>query len=274
MFQGFIIQENHFQTWIMCYWVGTKKVREEMLRRLQKDPEDQIAQLFYKTFVGQSKLPFREHYVAIGKARPEITVLVHDKVNGLQFRNMHWGLPWRYTDPKSGKEYWREMINSTCEKVFFVHKDIIYSKRCVVPLDGYYEFFHFAGEVYPHFLSPKDGLFYAGGVWDEIVDTETGEMTTNFSIITSLPNALTQRLHNNPKAPNGSRMLFLLPDHKVTEFLLPEADSSKLKSLFVPFDESKMEAWPVARFLRKEYTGRLDSEDVRKKVDYPELFFA
>jgi putative SOS response-associated peptidase YedK len=272
-FGAFKIKDNTFKNLIMCYWVGTKKVREEMLRRVQKHPEDQIAQLFYKTFIGHSDLPLREHYVAIGKSRPEITVLINDTRNGLQFRNMRWGLPWHYTD-KSGKENAREMINSTCEKVFFVHKDIVFSKRCVIPLDGYYEFFHFAGEVYPHFLSPKEGLFYAGGVWDETVDSETGEITNNFSIITTPPNALTHRLHNNPKAPNGSRMLFLIPDRKVTEFLETDTDTSKLKSLFLPFDENKMEAWPIARFLRKEYAGRLESEDVRKKVDYPELFFA
>jgi len=42
----------------------------------------------------------------------------------------------------------------------------------------------------------------------------------------------------------------------------------------VPYDQEKMEAYPTARFLRKEFAGKLNTEEVRKKVDYPELFFA
>lgn len=257
----------------MCYWVGTKKVREEMLRRLQQDPDDEIAQLFYKTFVGEAQLSFQEHYVAIGKSRPLLSAITRNG-NGLQFRNMHWGLPWKYTDKKSGKEYAREMINSTCEKVFFVHRDIVLSHRCIVPLDGYYEFFHFAGEVYPHFIQPARGIFYAAGVWDEKVDEDTGEIVPSFSILTTPPNALAQKLHNNPKAPNGPRMLLLLSEDMTHEYLRADAGKEDLKKLFQPLDDKLMDAWPTARFLRKEFSGRLNSEDVRKRVDYPELFFA
>ena len=258
----------------MCYWVGTKKVREEMLRRLQQDPNDEIAQLFYKTFVGKAELPFKEYYVAIGKGRPEISVLMHDKEKGLQFSNMIWGLPWSYTNPKTGKSYSREMINSTCEKIFFVHRDVVFTRRCVIPLDGYYEFFHFSNEVYPHFMKPKEGLFFVAGVWDESVDKETGEVTANFSIITTPPNPLAEKLHNNPKAPNGPRMLLILPNEKVLDYLDPNASKEDLTRLFVPYDESLMEAYPTVRFLRKEFTARIGTEEVRKKVDYPELFFA
>jgi putative SOS response-associated peptidase YedK len=258
----------------MCYWVGTKKVREEMLRRLQQDPDDEIAQLFYKTFVGKAELPFNEYYVAIGKARPELTVLTNDPDKGLHFRNMIWGLPWSYTNPKTGKSYSREMINSTCEKIFFVHRDIVFSKRCVIPLDGYYEFFHFTGEVYPHFMKPKDGIFFVAGVWDEKVDQETGEIISSFSIITTPPNPLAEKLHNNPKAPNGPRMLLILPEENILDYLDPGARKADLEKLFVPCSQEKMEAYPTVRFLRKEFAGKLNTEDVRKKVDYPELFFA
>ncbi len=255
----------------MCYWVGTKKVREEMLRRLQQDPEDDIAQLFYKTFVGKAEFSFKEYFVAIGKSKPTLTVLTHEGVSGLQFANMRWSLPWSYTNKKTGKTYSREMINSTCEKVFFVHKESIFSRRCVIPLDGYYEFFHFSGEVYPHFIKPKEGIFFAGGVWDEQVDKETGEVTVCFSIITTPPNNLTKKLHNNPKAPNGPRMLMLLNAEDIYKFLHPESTREELQRLFNPLDDNNMEAYPVSRFLRKEFSGKINSNDVRQKIDYPEL---
>jgi putative SOS response-associated peptidase YedK len=258
----------------MCYWVGTKKVREEMLRRLQQDPDDEIAQLYYKTFVGQAGIPFREHYVAIGKAKPEISVMIHDSTEGAKFRNMIWGLQWKYTDPKTGKTTERELINSTSEKIFFVHRDIVFKQRCVIPLDGYYEFFHFTGQVYPHFLFPKDGVFYAAGVWDEQADQETGEIIAGFSIITTKPNPLAEKLHNNPKAPHGPRMLLLINKEDVLKYLDPDLNKDGLQDLFKPYDDRLMDAYPVPRFLRKEYTGNLNSDDVRQRIDYPELAFA
>ncbi len=255
----------------MCYWVGTKKVREEMLRRLEQNPEDEIAQLFYKTFVGEVRLPFREHYVAIGKARPEISVLTPGNAGRTQFQNMKWGLPWSYTNAKTGKTISREMINSTAEKAFFVHRNIIFKKRCVIPLDGYYEFFHFTGEVYPHFIKPREGILFAGGVWDEHVNTQTGEISHRFSIITTPPNPLAKRLHNNPRAPNGPRMLLLLEEQAIPRFLDPKTDKDALKSLFKPFDENQLEAYPVARFLRKEFADKINTPEVRKPVNYPQL---
>ncbi len=258
----------------MCYWVGTKKVREEMLRRLQQDPDDEIAQLFYKTFVGNSSMKFMDHWVAIGKAKPMLSVMLLDKKHGLHFRNMQWGLDWKYTDAKSGKEYSRELINSTCEKVFFVHKKVIFSHRCVVPLDGYYEFFHFAGQVYPYFIFPVEGLFFVAAVWEEVADLDTGEIIEGISLITTPPNPLAEKLHNNPKAPHGPRMLLVLPHEKVLDYLRPDATMDDLKTLFRPFPHDLMDAYPTVRFLRKDFTGSLNSEEVRKRVDYPELFFA
>lgn len=258
----------------MCYWVGTKEVRNEMLRRLEKQPDDEIAQLFYKTFVGSSNLSFMEHWVAIGKANPVLSVLIIDQQRRLHYQNMQWGFNWHYTDPKTGRHYDRELINSTCEKVFFVHKDDIYHRRCVIPIDGYWEFFHFSGQVYPYFLHPSEGIFYAAGVWREDTDEETGEIRSMFSIITTPPNPMAEKLHNNPKSPNGSRMLLLLHPDKVMHYLNPEATTDEIKELFMPYPEDMMKAYPTVRFLKKEFADKLDTDVVRKRIDYPELFFA
>ncbi len=258
----------------MCYWVGTKNVRKEMLRRLDKQPDDEIAQLYYKTFVGKSEMRFREYYVAVGKAGAEITVMLYSSEKGLYYRNMKWGLQWSYHDSKTGKRYSRELINSTCENVFFVHKEVVFSRRCIILLDGYFEFFHFSGQVYPYFIYPSRGIFYAAGVWSEEVDEETGELLAGFSIITTPPNDLTKKLHNNPKSPNGSRMLLLLTEDKIMNYLNPDASKEQLKELFKPYSDKNMEAYPTVRFLKKEFADKINTEEVRKKIDYPELIFA
>lgn len=258
----------------MCYWVGTKNVRDEILSRLQKEPDYELGQLFYNTFVADAQLPLLDYYVAIGKSGPQLNALTSEGTGNLLFKNMRWGMPWSYTDKKTGQIYSRELINSTCEKLFLIHHNQVFTHRCLIPIDGYYEFFHFAGEVYPYFIKPKEGLFYAGGVWSEQTDIESGEITVSFSIITTPPNTLTGRLHNNPKAPNGPRMLLLIPEERIEYFLDPNLTAKDLKNLFLPFSDNKMDAYPVSRFLRKEFGNKINTPEVRRKIDYPELFFA
>jgi putative SOS response-associated peptidase YedK len=213
--------------------------------------------------------------VAIGKAKPVLSVLVKDDEGRLAFRNMQWGINWQYTDEKTGKTQAYELINSTTEKVFFVHKEQIFKQRCLIPIDGYWEFFHFSGQVYPYFLHPvEEGVFYAAGVCSKQVDTETGEVISAFSILTIPPNELARKLHNNPRSPNGSRMLLLLPKDQVNDYLNPSAGKEDLKKLFRPLPHQQMDAYPTPRFLKREFADKLDSPAVRERIDYPELFFA
>jgi putative SOS response-associated peptidase YedK len=259
----------------MCYWVGTKKVREAMKKQFQENPEDEIAQLYYETFIAQGnnlQITLQEHWVAIGKSEPKITCAV--KENGkLQFKNLKWTLDWAYRDSKTGEtKRGRPLLNSTCEKVFWQHKDLIYSKRCIIPVDGYFEFYHFKGKTYPHFIYPADkSLFYLGGIWNSMVNTRTGEITDSFSIITTPPNSITQKLHNNPDAPNGSRMLLIVDKLDAKKFLNPTLSVQEIKTFFNPYDAKKILYHPTIPFLRKDFAELANSEKVREPFYYPEF---
>lgn len=244
-----------------------------MLRRLQKEPQDDIAQLFYQTFLGLQAQVFQEHYVAIGQAHPDLSVLCQK--DGLPvFANMRWGLPWRSARQKASGSAEQVLVNTTCEKLSLLHGEILPTQRCVVPLDGYYEFFHFAGQVYPHFIHAREGLLYAGGIWDERVDSQKGEAVPMMSLITTPPNTLARRLHNNPKAPHGSRMLLLLSHTQILDFLDPGRPIEALQDLFQPFPDDLLDAYPVRRFLRKDFADQLQTPRVRDRIDYPELAFS
>lgn len=254
----------------MCYWVGTRKVREELLRRYSKGPQDEIAQLFYDTFNIKNHIELQEHYVAIGKGKPKLTTLVNE--NGLQFRNMQWTLPYTYFDKKTNKDITRELLNSTCERVFYQHKDVIFNQRCIVPIDGYYEYYHQGKETFPYFIYPKDGgILYAGGIWTQQVNQESGEIKELFSIITTPPNELTAKIHNNPDAPNGSRMLLLLPEDVIFDYLNPKLTTEELKKILIPHDANVLKAHPVIRFQRKENTQFVNTGKVQEYFEYPEL---
>jgi len=256
----------------MCYWVGTKKVRQEMLRRLEQDPEDEISQLYYKYITAEATpFPLQEHFVAIGKAKPQLTAIIK-KNESLQLQNMQWTMPYEYTDSKSQKQVKRELLNSSCERIFFQHKDSIFNQRCLIAIDGYYEFFHYKKEKYPYYIYPaNDGVFYAGGIWKSITDESTGEIKETLSIITTPANNLTRKLHNNPDAPNGPRMLLLIPEKLAIDFLDAGLNSNHIKEFFKPFDENNMKAHTVIQFLRKENLEFINTPNVQELYEYEEL---
>lgn len=258
----------------MCYWVGSRKVREALYKQFQENPDDEIAQLYYQNFLASAAPPpvnYQEHWVAVGKSHPQLTVITRE--NGVfRFRNIIWGLEWSYYNPSTGKEYSRKLLNSTCEKVFWQHKNIIYSRRCIIPADGYFEFYHFKGNTYPHFLHPKNyPAFFLGGIWDSVVNSETGEVKETLSIITTPPNELTRFLHNNPDAPNGPRMLLILEPGKVTEFLRENLRQNEIASYFKPFPAEEMAYHPTVRFLKREYAHLINTPSVQEPFYYPEL---
>lgn len=121
----------------MCYWVGSKKVRESILKPFQHNPNDEISQLFYTRFVAPDNLnntiELQERFVAIGKGKPILTVLVKEQ-GELSFKNMQWILQWTYFDKKSQQiKEGRLLLNASCEHVFWQHKDLVYTQRCIVP---------------------------------------------------------------------------------------------------------------------------------------------
>jgi len=257
--------------------VGSRKIREILLKQLSQKPENEIAQLFYRTFIEPSKpdnmMELMEYPVAIGKAKPTLTTLI--KHNGqLQFENINWTLRWKYFDKKSREEKdGRPLLNSRCENVFWQHEELIYSKRCIIPVDGYWEFYHFNGKTFPFFIYPKHGgLFYLGGIWNEYFDKSTGELTKSFSIITTPPNEVTAKLHNNPKAYDGARMLLILDEQDANKYLDDSLSKNDIeKSFFTPYDASKIKFHSTVRFLKKEFKSYLASAKVQDPFDYPEL---
>ncbi len=255
----------------MCYWTSTKKVVEIIKKRKASGEWDDIDQAFYNTFIVRADKEFKEHYISIGKAKPTMTVLKKDHEN-LDFENMQWTLPYSYQD-KTGKEVTRELQNSTCERVFFQHKDQIYTKRCLVPLDGYIEYHHFNGETYPHYIYPKDenDYFLAAGIFDYRIDKKTGQEKGMFSIITTTPNEFVGKIHNNPEAPNGPRMLLLVPRESSMEYLDESLDQKQIKSFFKPYDQEKMKAHTILRFQRKEFAQFFNTPKVLEYCQYSEL---
>jgi putative SOS response-associated peptidase YedK len=114
--------------------------------------------------------------------------------------------------------------------------------RCLVPVNGYYEWKHEPGEkkgeAQPYFFKLKDeGLFSLAGIYDCWHDSEGNELYS-FSIITTEPNPIAKPIHD--------RMPAILDRKGEDIWLTKDISTEELMPLLLPFDEEKMTAYPIA----------------------------
>jgi putative SOS response-associated peptidase YedK len=154
---------------------------------------------------------------------------------------MRWGLvPSWAQDPAIGNQ----MINARCEtldqKPSF--KQLLGSRRCLVPADGFYEWARVGKRKIPMRIRMKDRRpFTMAGLWDVWRDPEAGELSS-FTIITTQANKLLRPIHD--------RMPLILDPLVARQWLDPTAiDTRMISAVMVPFPSEPMEAYEVSRLV-------------------------
>ena len=150
---------------------------------------------------------------------------------------LSWGLiPHWTTDPNPKVR----PINARAERVAThpLFKDAYAKRRCLVPMNGFYEWKAEAGKKrkQPYFISMKDqSQFCVAGIWENWKHPMTGEWIRTYAIITTEPNALCATVHD--------RMPVILDPDDYSRWLGSEADP---RDLLRPYPAEKMQAWPVS----------------------------
>jgi len=110
-------------------------------------------------------------------------------------------------------------------------------RRCVIPVDGLYEW-HRQGKVkQPYHFATTDGLFPIAGVWDRW-DRDGQELDT-FAVVTTDANALMAKIHD--------RMPVILDDDDLETWM--GGDAKVAAKLMRPFDPERMKVYPVSTFV-------------------------
>ena len=162
-----------------------------------------------------------------------------------------WGLiPHWATAPKVGSR----MINARAETITVspAFRDAFVRKRCIVPVESFYEWKRDGTIRQPYRIVRRDGMPLAlAGLWAGWREPDTGAVRRTFSIVTTTPNDAIAELHD--------RMPVVLERDAWDRWLDPRpADPSELMGLLVP-SEADLEVYAVGR----------DVNDVRR--DGPEL---
>src|SRR4051812_46812600 len=118
--------------------------------------------------------------------------------------------------------------------------DALRRKRCLVPVDAFYEWQRLDGRRQPFTIarSDRDPLALAG-LWSGWRDPVSNTVVRTFTVVTTSPNEQLGWLHD--------RMPVVIPRSAWDIWLDPElSDGGELNALFLPSDEVSLRIDPVA----------------------------
>lgn len=149
-----------------------------------------------------------------------------------------WGLVPRWAKDDSGAY---KTINARAETLATsrLYRDAFLRRRCLVPVDGFYEWAGPRGRRQPiWFHRPDNRLFFLAGLY-EFWRPEGGDWHPTFTIVTTAANALISRIHD--------RMPVVLPEDLADAWLFTPPDrTDELRQLLRPAPEELLVPRPVS----------------------------
>jgi putative SOS response-associated peptidase YedK len=164
---------------------------------------------------------------------------------------LRWGLipPWA-KDISIGNKMINARAETITEKTSF--RTPLFSKRCLVPADGFYEWQQNDGKQ-PFRIFIKDNpIFTMAGLWERW-NSPQGQIIESFSIITTEANSFMKPIHN--------RMPVILKQADEKTWL-GSKNSTEILSLLKPCSSEEMYAYPVSRLVN---SPRNDSPEIWMK---------
>lgn len=237
----------------MCYSVNNADSAKKVNRKVKK--------LIDK--------PVQEAIFLNGKASyPAMNIIKEEDTSVLDVAN--WGLvPSKITNPDEAIKWRENTLNAKAETIFekTSFKDNIIPHRCLVPVNGFYEWRDLNGVKYPYYITASfDNVFYLAGIYDYWTNHSTGLTNCTFSIITTESNKLMSKIHNLKK-----RQPLMLSNEDADRWLKNDLMESDIERLMIKTPDELMNAHTIQRIIPKKTD--INSYAVIKHVEYPELNF-
>ena len=237
----------------MCYHLYYKAKAADLQKKYKAMAKEAIDKLNY--------------YHVSGFAHPQLPVLAQGKRS--EFQLYYWGLiPSWCPDEAKARELSNRALNAKSETIFEkpMFRDAIIRKRCILPVNGFYEWREENKIKYPYFIYPASGeMFTMAGISDTWADKQTGEILNTFSIITTEANSVMEMIHNKKK-----RMPLLLGDTDWEKWLDNSLPKGEIISLMKPAPDDWLAYHTVSKAISRpdvdsNYPG------IEAEVKYPEL---
>lgn len=194
-----------------------------------------------------------------------------------QLRVVTWGLvPSWAKDPRIGSRMINARMETVAEKPAF--KRAFAVRRCLLPADGYYEWYGEKGRKQPYFIKPRNGSVLAmAGLYEFWRDPAKDRDDPEAWLVTCA--LLTQRAEDHLGRIHD-RMPLLVERERYDAWLDPHVtDTDQLRKLLIPAAPGLLEAYPVATLVNDvdnngpELVERIPDDQLVAAPDAPPTLF-
>ena len=218
-------------------------------RATQTNKAYEYADYYSAHLIDEADLNDQIYFHANGFAHPNlVTIAANDGAR--QAERMQWGLlpSWGKSLEDAVKQS-NNTLNAKSETIFEKpsFKKSILTKRCIVPVNGFFEYKEVDKDKLPYFIHPKDHPYFnLACIYGLFKDPATNIWHKSFSIVTAPANELMASIHNSKM-----RQPVIISNEQINAWLNPTTSQEELKHLMEPCDDTHMAAYRVDRELIK-----------------------
>jgi len=222
----------------VCFTVNVNIVKEELEKR------------YGSALIDPDK--YRPSYYYHAHSLPLLPVVCSD--DAPEIRLMHWGLiPSWASDENEAEEIRLKTFNARSETIDIkpAFREPFASRRCLVPVRGFFEWQHIGGRKIPWYIRMRDEeIFSLAGIWDSWQTMGRVKVNT-FSIVTTRANELMTGIHNTKK-----RMPVILPLSAEGLWLKSELTKASASALMEPVASEMIEAHTISPLITNAKADR------------------
>ena len=241
----------------MCYHISQTKIARQIERQYDVSLHDEKLREFFD----------RPSFHLNGFSHPKMLIIPQEETSVLTAA--HWGIAPSKTQAHKLTEYYKQSIrfggglNAQSEKLFdhFIYKYSALSRRCLIPVTGFFEPHEHNKKKYPYYIHRANNeSFTLAGIYTIL------DQVITFSVLTKDASPLFASIHNMRK-----RQPVILTKEFEQEWLKDSLTENQVKELITPiYPENDLEAYTVSKDL---FNPRINSDTptILDKVTYLEL---
>lgn len=234
---------------IMCFTVNVNLVKDELEER------------YGTTFSDHNR--FQPSYYYHAFSFPELPAICSGSPGRISM--LKWGLiPGWVRSAEDAKAIRIKTFNARAESVDTKpsYSASFMSKRCLIPVKGFFEWQHAGKEKIPWYIYHSDNqILSLAGLYSEWTGTLTGETITTFTIITTAANDLMEVIHNSKK-----RMPVILQASEEKKWINMLLSPAEAHDLLKPCPSDTLKAHTVSNLVNARYADKNRPEVIEEFI--------
>jgi putative SOS response-associated peptidase YedK len=230
----------------MCFTVNVNLIREELENR------------YGATLIDPDK--YRPSYYYHAFSLPSIPAICSG--NPSKIKLLKWGLIPAWTKNIDEANIIRyKTFNARSESIATKpsYSSSFRSKRCIVPVKGFFEWQHVGNEKIPWYIyHAENEVLSIAGIYDDWIENNTGEVFSTFSIVTTGANDLMAGIHNS-----GKRMPVILNKSSEARWIDLSTSQSDALDLLAPSPSEILKAHTVSPLVNTRSSNRNTPEVIQ-----------